>query len=100
MTLGAWVEIIPTTVVCALDDHLSSDLGGETVILHMGEGVYFGLDEVGTVIWKLIQEPRQVAEVCDELRVEYEVEEGRCEEAVLRLLREMSEAGLIKAIDG
>ena len=94
------MEIIPTTVVCALGDHLSSDLGAETVILHMGEGVYFGLDEVGTAIWKLIQEPRQVSEVCDELRVEYEVEEGRCEEAVLQLLREMSEAGLIEATGG
>ena len=94
------MEITSTTVVCALDDHLSSDLGEETVILHMGEGVYFGLDEVGTRIWKLIQEPRQVAEVCDELRVEYDVEEARCEEAVLRLLREMSEAGLIEATGG
>ena len=49
------MEIIPTTAVCALGDHLSSDLGAETVILHMGEGVYFGLDEVGTAIWKLIR---------------------------------------------
>ena len=94
------MEIIPTTVVCASGDHLSSDLGEETVILHMGDGVYFGLDEVGTSIWKLIQEPRQVAEVCDELRGEYEVEAERCEEAVLRLLREMSEAGLIEASGG
>jgi hypothetical protein len=66
----------------------------------MGDGVYFGLDEVGTRIWKLIQEPRQVTEVCEELRVEYEVEPVRCEEAVLSLLREMSEAGLIEATGG
>ena len=91
------MELTPTTVVRALVDHLSSDLGGETVILHMGDGVYFGLDEVGTRIWALIQEPRQVAEVCSELRAEYYVEEARCEEAVLRLLGEMSEAGLIEA---
>ena len=94
------MEILPTTVVCALGDHLSSDLGEETVILHMDEGIYFGLDEVGTRIWKLIQEPRQVGEVCDQLQAEYEVEAGHCEEAVLRLLREMSEAGLIEATGG
>ena len=100
MTRGTCVEIIPKTVVCALGDHLSSDLGEETVILHMDEGIYFGLDEVGTRIWKLIQEPRQVGEVCDQLQAEYEVEAGHCEEAVLRLLREMSEAGLIEATGG
>ena len=94
------MEIISTSVVRASGEHLSSDLGGETVILHMGEGVYFGLDEVGTSIWKLIQEPTQVAEVCDRLRVEYEVEAGRCEDAVLRLLREMSGAGLIEVTEG
>ena len=31
---------------------MESRLGNETVILHLGNGTYFGLDPVGTVIWE------------------------------------------------
>ncbi len=33
-------------------DAMESRLGEETVILHLGSGVYFGLDAVGTLVWE------------------------------------------------
>jgi hypothetical protein len=99
VTGGAAVELKPDTVLRALPEDLSSDLGGETVILHMSAGVYYGLDGVGSRIWQLIQTPRSVSEICARLLDEYDVDAGRCERAVLALLGEMSRAGLIETVD-
>lgn len=90
------LELTLSSIVVAVQDQMSSDLGGETVILHMGSGVYFGLDEVGTRVWALIQQPRAVAEVCRKLLEEFDVELHRCQVSVLALLREMADAGLIE----
>lgn len=35
---------------------LFRDLGGEAVVLNLQSGRYFGLDEVGTRFWRLIEE--------------------------------------------
>ncbi|RYH07502.1 PqqD family protein [Tropicimonas sp. IMCC6043] len=31
---------------------VSTEVGAETVLLHLDEGMYFGLDAVGAVIWE------------------------------------------------
>ena len=90
------MKLTPSSIVVATSDQLSSELAGETVILHMGAGAYFGLDNVGTRVWALLKQPRPVTEICRELLSEYDVEPERCRQAVLALLGEMLEAGLIE----
>ena len=92
-------ELTTSSLIVAVRDQLSSNLGGETVILHMGRGVYHGLSEVGTRVWALIQEPTSVGEICRRLLGEFDVDEERCRRAVLDLLREMEAAGLIERTD-
>ena len=43
-------------IVKAAKEQVSCDLAGEAVILNLKSGQYFGLNEVGTRIWNLIQE--------------------------------------------
>lgn len=83
----------------AVKDQLSSNLGDETVVLHLGAGVYYGLDEVGARVWALVQQPKRVADICGAILSEYDVDETRCERAVLGLLGELSDAGLIETAD-
>ena len=85
-----------SSVVVAVRDQLSSNLGGEAVILDLAAGMYYGLDQIGARVWALVQQPRRVEEVRDILLAEYDVEPGRCERAVLQLLGELSDAGLIE----
>lgn len=44
------LDMNATYVPCP--DAMESRLGEETVILHLGSGVYFGLDAVGTLVWE------------------------------------------------
>jgi hypothetical protein len=82
--------------VVAARDQLSSEVGGETVILNLPAGLYFGLDEVGTRVWALVQRPLSVDRICEALMQEFDVETERCERAVLDFLAEMERAGLVE----
>jgi hypothetical protein len=92
-------NVFKGSMVVVTKDQVSSDLGGEMAILHLGVGMYYGLDEVGARVWELIQEPRAVDDVRDVLLSEYDVEPERCERDLLALLRRLAEEGLVKVID-
>jgi len=87
------------TVVVASSEQVSSKLGEEVVILNLRNGVYYGLDPIGTRIWELIQEPRSVRQVCEVLLEEYDVTFEQCAEDVLALMRDLQAQGLIEARD-
>ena len=53
---------------------VSCEVNGETVILHFDSGNYFGLNDVGTLVWKMIQQPYSVRDLRDAILSEYEVE--------------------------
>jgi hypothetical protein len=88
-----------TTTVVAADDALSTTIDGETVILHPDVGKYYGLNEVGTFVWELLQEPRPVDELCREVVDAYEVDRDRCRSDVEDLLVELVEKDLVRLTD-
>lgn len=91
--------ISTNTTVVATPEQVSSDLAGESVILNLKTGMYFGLNEVGASVWNLLQQPRSVKDICDQILDQYEVESDQCEQDVLRLLNEMVESDLIEIKD-
>ncbi len=78
-------------------DVLFQEVGGETVLLDLGTERYFGLDEVGTRIWDLINEGRAVGELADVLLAEYDVDRATLERDIETLLSSLLEAGLISS---
>ena len=83
-------------MVVVSQDQVSCDLSGESAILNLKAGVYYGLNEVGTKVWKLIQEPKRVSELWDAILEEYEVEPRRCETDIMALLQDLLDNGLIE----
>jgi hypothetical protein len=92
------MKLDSTSIITASKDQLASDIGGETVILGLTAGRYYGVDAVGARVWHLIQAPARVADVCAAIVAEYEVEPARCEADVLELLRRMLDAGLVEEV--
>lgn len=52
---------------------LSRVLDGEAVLLHLGSGTYFGMNEVATRAWELIVAGTTFAALCQTLEAEFEV---------------------------
>ena len=85
--------------VVASDEQVSTSLGAETVILGMGDGVYYGLDAVGARVWELLATPHQVAELVRVIVGEFDVTPEQCERDVLALLDDLSERRLVSEVD-
>lgn len=85
-----------TATVRASTDQISCDLAGESVVLSLKNSLYYALDPVGTRIWELLQEPRTVASIRDAILEEYDVEAGRCESDLVKLLADLDAQGLIE----
>lgn len=89
-------EISEFSTVVTAPDQVSSDLGGEAVILNMGSGVYHGLNEVGAKVWDLIEQPKTVKQIKELLIEEYEVDSEVCKNDLLALLKDLQAAGVIE----
>ena len=84
------------SVVVAVETQIFSDLGDEAIILELKAGIYYGLDAIGTRIWKLIQEPTKLGSLRDTLLSEYDVDRERCERDLMALLRALETNRLVK----
>ena len=88
-----------TTVVAAPQRQLSTTLAGEVVILDVEKGEYFGLANVGTLIWTMLQAPHRVSEIVDRIVSEYDVRRDTAEEDLQALLADLAARGLIDVDD-
>jgi len=76
-------------------DVLFQEVSGESVLLDLASENYFGLNEIGTRIWTLLNEKKDVGEIICALMSEYEVKQVELEKDVDDLLTSLLEGGLI-----
>jgi hypothetical protein len=74
-------------------------LGEESVLLNLDSESYFGLDAVGTRMWNAIASAPSLRAAFDELAAEYEVDPSHLRTDLAGLVRELSEAGLVRLVD-
>ncbi|MDD3926110.1 MAG: PqqD family peptide modification chaperone [bacterium] len=84
------------SVLVVSGEQVSTDVGGETVILDLQAGRYYGLDAVGAHIWNMLREPVRLGDICDEVQRIYEVNETQCTEDVIALVGELVSKGLVR----
>jgi Coenzyme PQQ synthesis protein D (PqqD) len=71
-------------------------MAGEAIVLNMKSGTYFGMDQVGALIWNLLDKPRTVGEIREAIVREYEVDSDTCERDLTSFLDSLESAGLIE----
>ena len=78
------------------EDLVYQELDGEMVLLNMQSGQYFGIDEIGSKIWALVEEKVLPVDIVKRLIAEYEVSEEDCQQQVAAFLDELAKEGLIQ----
>jgi hypothetical protein len=73
------------------------ELDGESVFLNLNSGRYFGLDEVGTRMWKVLTTAPTIQAGYELLLAEYDVEEKQLQQDVNDLLEKLVAHGLVEA---
>ena len=74
---------------------IARELSGETVLLNLESGIYYGLDAVGTRIWQLIVQGCTIASVCDTMLAEYDVAPDVLRGDIVRLVGDLRERGIV-----
>jgi hypothetical protein len=85
----------PGRAVTVTPNTLSREVQGETVLLQLDSGEYFGLDEIGTRVWQLIVETGDLDRVQAALLDEYDVDPTVLTADMARLVEELSARRLI-----
>jgi hypothetical protein len=88
-------SLSPANTVVHSEGVLVAEIENEIVALSIEKGTCYGLNPVGSRIWKLLEDPIRIDDVCAKLLSEYNVEPAVCERQVLDLLEELRAEGLI-----
>lgn len=76
-------------------DVVFQEIEGESVLLQLEDGKYFGLDDVGTRIWQLIVEHCNLNEVFEQMLDEYDVKPEKLRADLEKLVRELADKDLL-----
>ena len=79
-------------------DAAESAVGEETVILHLVNGTYYGLDAVGTRIWAMLKDGVATPDICRRLADDYGVELAVIEADARKFLGDLEAQGIL--VDG
>lgn len=87
----------------SLTDHLTvpeaviaRELDTETVLLNLETGIYFGLDAVGSDMWRAIRATETVGDALTHVQVQYEAAADTVRADFLRLTEELLAKGLLQ----
>jgi len=87
------------TYVKRNSDVFANEIDGEAVMMNIQTGKYYGLDEVGSRIWELMEHKIQVKKIIEQLQKEYDVSEEQCKTDVINLLNDLKSNQLIEVKD-
>ncbi len=87
----------PEEMIAASANAVAREVGGETVLLDLDSGTYFGLNAVGGFIWSLIEkEPRSLAALADAVAADFDVTHDEALRDVTALAQAFAEHELLK----
>jgi coenzyme PQQ synthesis protein D (PqqD) len=75
---------------------VSRELEGETVLLNLDTGTYYGLDAVGTDMWRAIRDTATLGDALRAVRFGYDVDEETIRTDFLQLAEELLAKGLLQ----
>jgi hypothetical protein len=77
-------------------DVLVQDVAGESVLLNLKSERYFGLDEVGTRVWRSLTAARSIQATYEELIAQYDVEADQLRRDLNDLVESLVAHGLVE----
>ena len=64
-------DLLPTTLITRVSGMLATEVDGETVLMHVEQGQYYGLARTAHVIWLLLETPLTFEQLCAALTTRY-----------------------------
>jgi Coenzyme PQQ synthesis protein D (PqqD) len=88
--------IAGATIVSRSPSVLTAEVDGKIVMMSIEQGRYFGLDEIGSNIWKRIEPPCSFAMLIEGLAADYEADRATIVTDVQSLLGHMAKHDVVR----
>ena len=89
------MDVLMTSTVTRSDQVLSTDLGGEIVMMDLESGEYFNMKDTAHRIWELVETPKTVGDLVEALQAEFSVDPDTCQKDVTSFVAELQSAGIV-----
>jgi hypothetical protein len=86
------------TVVTQVASLMSNKIDDEIVMMSVENDMYYGMDIVGSRVWELLAHPQSVANVCEALMAEFDVDQETCHREVLAFVEKLYEYQVIQIV--
>jgi hypothetical protein len=83
-----------TGLIRLAPDVLFQDLESEVVFLNMNNDRYYGLDEIGTFMWRLLTEHDDIEQVIKLAIREFDTDEATVRRDITRLIEQLTQANI------
>ncbi|SDI53668.1 lasso peptide biosynthesis PqqD family chaperone [Pseudomonas panipatensis] len=77
-------------------DLVVADMDGEVVMMSIERGCYYGIGGVGPRVWELLERPVTLEALVQRLCAEYQVDEARCRDDLLRFVGGLLDNGIVQ----
>jgi hypothetical protein len=91
-------ELEPDCTLSRAADVLHREIADETVLVNLEEGRYYALNETGSAIWSLLEEPILAADLRDRLLDQYEVDADQLWQELSLLVGELVQLQLVEVV--
>ena len=85
-----------TTTITIADTVFAQEVDNEMVILDTASEEYFGLDEMGAIIWQHLSVTGALQKTYEAMREVYAVDDARLEADICRFVQELVDTGLVE----
>jgi hypothetical protein len=84
-----------STRVARNPDLVFADMDGETVLMDVESGAYFGISGVGCRYWELMAEPIAISDLVSVVCGDYDIDPIRCEADLMEFINELRANSLV-----
>ncbi len=78
------------------EDILVQDVHGESVLLNLDNRYYYGLDKMGTQMWRTLSGSESIQKAYDDLLARYDVKADILRRDLFNLVQKLLDYGLLK----
>ena len=87
----------PSALLVRSPDIIASEVDGELVLISIQDGKYFGLDAVGSEIWRQLETPRSVATLVEALQAHFEGDAETVKRDTIEFIEVLAAQALVRA---
>ena len=92
-------DITESTIVTRSSEVVSSKVGDELALMSLDRGEFYLANPTTAAVWRLLEEPVGVGDLCKTLEHEYDVSSRECQEDLLELLAALLDLELVRRVE-